>query len=50
MATRGAPLPIARRLEIQSMTKNMPIKLVARALGLSKNTVKKYSGRPHDQG
>lgn len=42
MASRGKPLPIAQRLDIRTMLKNMPIKVVARALGVSKNTVKKY--------
>lgn len=42
MANRGRPLPISQRLDIKTLLKNMPIKVVARALGLSKNTVKKY--------
>lgn len=45
MATRGAPLPIARRLEIQSLARNMPLRLVARVLGVSRNTVSKYAGK-----
>lgn len=43
MAERGKPLPFAKRNDIKAMAENkMPIKVIARALDVSKNTVKKY--------
>lgn len=42
MATRGKPLAFALRQDIRTLLRNMPVKVVARALGVSKNTVKKY--------
>jgi uncharacterized protein YjcR len=42
MAERGKPLPFTNRAEIKQLTATMPIKVVARALGMSPNTIRKY--------
>lgn len=43
MADRGAPLPIRLREEIRFHAQNrMPKAAIARAVGVSRNTVKKY--------
>jgi transposase-like protein len=51
MAKRGVPLPFAKRQEIKTLRETMGIKRTARALELSRNTVRKYSQaqqREHD--
>lgn len=42
MADRGKPLSYDKRREIKTLRESMTIKRVARALELSRNTVRKY--------
>ena len=42
MAERGKPLPFALKEQIKARTATEPVKRVARELGVSRNTAKKY--------
>lgn len=46
MASRGRPLPFTQRQDIKTMlAQRQPVAMIARVLGLSRNTVRKYRGK-----
>lgn len=45
MAQRGKPIPFALKEQIKVRTAAEPVKRVARELGVSKNTAKKYRAK-----